>query len=141
MFLWGTDPSTQGRGPLVQLCTFNSHGVRLLLCSCLTKASCLTVHTVTGKILRRKPPTLLFTFCSAIGSEVKRRISCKVLICWDRINVGLHTRYGTSKSLKNGLHKIIHEFTVSFIEFTFWASFPVSVHMSHIPKFGGNHSY
>lgn len=141
MFLWGTDPSTQGCVPLVQLCTFNSHGVRLLLCSCLTKACCLTIHTVTGKILRRKPPTLLFTFCSAIGSEVKTRISCKVLICWDRINVGLHTRYGTSKSLKNGLHKIIHEFTVSFIEFTFLASFPVSVHMSPIPKFGGNHSY
>lgn len=50
----------------VQFCTFNSHGVRLLLCSCLTKASCLTLHTVTGKILCRKPPTPLFTFCSAI---------------------------------------------------------------------------
>lgn len=97
VFLWDSDPSTKGHVCLAQFCKFHNHGFMLLLCSCLTKASCLTIHTVTGKILRRKPLTFLFTFCPAIWSEVNRMISFKVLIFWSSIKVGFYLLYVTSK--------------------------------------------
>ena len=69
VFLWGFGSFYPGSHALSSILHIElSCGFMLLLCSPLTKASCLTVHihTVTGKILCRKPPTSLFTFCPAI---------------------------------------------------------------------------
>lgn len=92
-------PSTQGQVPLLRFYTFKNHCFMLLFCSCLTKSSCLTMHTVIGKILCRKPPTSFLTFSPSIRSEVNRMSSLKVLICWSKIKVGFHLHV-TSKNFK-----------------------------------------
>ena len=99
VLLQGSRPFYPGGCALGSICTFDNHGFTLPFCSWMTKSSCLTLHTVIGKIWCRKPPTSFFTFCPSIRSEVNRMSSFKVLICWSEMKVGflLHV---TSRNFK-----------------------------------------